>query len=226
MISTACPPRTSPLKLSPARTSPIKSNVPGRSMARTAYPSRTERASGGKVAIRGDSPGQHAARRRFQCDAVSGHRRARSTDSIEHRAARLLKCERGHMLILAFRHAAKVCDLMHWLIRMPVISAEDLTSWSAALLEVVHFPRPTARLVGESLVAANLRGVDSHGVQLLPTTWSRWSGAICIPPRKGAWSLCPAPACSMTAPTVRASARLRCAARTPWASRTSTALRS
>lgn len=51
---------------------------------------------------------------------------------------------------------------------MPVISAEDLTSWSAALLEAVNFPRSTARLVAESLVAANLRGVDSHGVQLLP----------------------------------------------------------
>jgi LDH2 family malate/lactate/ureidoglycolate dehydrogenase len=49
-----------------------------------------------------------------------------------------------------------------------VISAEDLTSWSAGLLEAARFPRPTARLVAESLVAANLRGVDSHGVQLLP----------------------------------------------------------
>ena len=51
---------------------------------------------------------------------------------------------------------------------MPVIAVEDLTSWSAALLETVQFPRPTARLVADSLVAANLRAVDSHGVQLLP----------------------------------------------------------
>jgi LDH2 family malate/lactate/ureidoglycolate dehydrogenase len=48
------------------------------------------------------------------------------------------------------------------------VSAEDLTSWSAALLEAAGYPRPAARLVAESLVAANLRGVDSHGVQLLP----------------------------------------------------------
>lgn len=51
---------------------------------------------------------------------------------------------------------------------LPVISAEDLTSWAAGLLEAATFPRPTAHLVAESLVAANLRGVDSHGVQLLP----------------------------------------------------------
>ena len=36
------------------------------------------------------------------------------------------------------------------------------------MLEAANFPRPTARLVADSLVAANLRGVDSHGVQLLP----------------------------------------------------------
>jgi LDH2 family malate/lactate/ureidoglycolate dehydrogenase len=51
---------------------------------------------------------------------------------------------------------------------LPVISAEELTSWTAGLLEAATFPRPTALMVAESLVAANLRGVDSHGVQLLP----------------------------------------------------------
>src|SRR5580698_8191367 len=51
---------------------------------------------------------------------------------------------------------------------LPVISAEGLTSWTAGLLEAATFPRPTALLTAESLVAANLRGVDSHGVQLLP----------------------------------------------------------
>ncbi|MGO4885638.1 MAG: Ldh family oxidoreductase [Bryobacteraceae bacterium] len=51
---------------------------------------------------------------------------------------------------------------------MPVISAEDLTAWAAGLLEAAAFPKPTAQVVAESLVAANLRGVDSHGVQLLP----------------------------------------------------------
>src|SRR5580700_9347853 len=51
---------------------------------------------------------------------------------------------------------------------LPIVSAEDLTAWAATLLEAATFPRPTARLVAASLVAANLRGVDSHGVQLLP----------------------------------------------------------
>jgi LDH2 family malate/lactate/ureidoglycolate dehydrogenase len=51
---------------------------------------------------------------------------------------------------------------------LPIVSAEDLTSWAAGLLEAAAFPRPTAHLVAESLVAANLRAVDSHGVQLLP----------------------------------------------------------
>jgi LDH2 family malate/lactate/ureidoglycolate dehydrogenase len=51
---------------------------------------------------------------------------------------------------------------------LPIVSAEDLASWAAGLLEAAAFPAPTARLVAESLVAANLRGVDSHGVQLLP----------------------------------------------------------
>ncbi len=67
------------------------------------------------------------------------------------------------MFILAFASRA-LC----WLVRMPVISAEDLASWSAALLEAATYPRPRALLVADSLVAANLRGVDSHGVQLLP----------------------------------------------------------
>ena len=51
---------------------------------------------------------------------------------------------------------------------MPVISADALTTWAAGLLEAARFPPPKARLTAESLVAANLRGVDSHGVQLLP----------------------------------------------------------
>jgi len=51
---------------------------------------------------------------------------------------------------------------------LPIVSAEDLASWAGALLEAASFPPQTARLVAESLVAANLRGVDSHGVQLLP----------------------------------------------------------
>ena len=51
---------------------------------------------------------------------------------------------------------------------MPVISAEELTAWAVRLLAAARFPAPKSRLIAESLVDANLRGVDSHGVQLLP----------------------------------------------------------
>ena len=51
---------------------------------------------------------------------------------------------------------------------MPVIAAEDLISWAARLLEAAGIRAPKARLIADGLVAANLRGVDSHGVQLLP----------------------------------------------------------
>jgi len=48
-----------------------------------------------------------------------------------------------------------------------VIRPEPLIAFSREILEATGVPRPTAALVAESLVAANLRGVDSHGVQLL-----------------------------------------------------------
>ena len=51
---------------------------------------------------------------------------------------------------------------------MPVIAAEDLISWATQLLEAARIQAPKARLIADGLVAANLRGVDSHGVQLLP----------------------------------------------------------
>jgi LDH2 family malate/lactate/ureidoglycolate dehydrogenase len=49
-----------------------------------------------------------------------------------------------------------------------LIPATELTPFAARLLEAVRVPAAKARLVAESLVASNLRGVDSHGVQLLP----------------------------------------------------------
>jgi LDH2 family malate/lactate/ureidoglycolate dehydrogenase len=49
-----------------------------------------------------------------------------------------------------------------------LISAPELTTLAAQLLDAVGVPPAKSRLVAESLVAANLRGVDSHGVQLLP----------------------------------------------------------
>jgi LDH2 family malate/lactate/ureidoglycolate dehydrogenase len=49
-----------------------------------------------------------------------------------------------------------------------LISAPELTILAAQLLDAISVPPAKSQLVAESLVAANLRGVDSHGVQLLP----------------------------------------------------------
>ena len=49
-----------------------------------------------------------------------------------------------------------------------IVSATELVSFATRLLEALSVPAGKSRLVAESLVAANLRGVDSHGVQLLP----------------------------------------------------------
>jgi LDH2 family malate/lactate/ureidoglycolate dehydrogenase len=47
------------------------------------------------------------------------------------------------------------------------IQQAPLTDFAEAILRASGVPPLTARLVAETLVAANLRGVDSHGVQLL-----------------------------------------------------------
>jgi len=49
-----------------------------------------------------------------------------------------------------------------------LIPATELMPFAARLLEAVRVSAAKARLVAESLVASNLRGVDSHGLQLLP----------------------------------------------------------
>jgi LDH2 family malate/lactate/ureidoglycolate dehydrogenase len=49
-----------------------------------------------------------------------------------------------------------------------LIPAEILSSLAESILTAVGVPAHKARLVATSLVAANLRGVDSHGIQLLP----------------------------------------------------------
>jgi LDH2 family malate/lactate/ureidoglycolate dehydrogenase len=51
---------------------------------------------------------------------------------------------------------------------MPTFAAEPLTRLAYLLLTAVKVPHPKADLIAQSLVAANLRGVDSHGLQLLP----------------------------------------------------------
>ncbi len=51
---------------------------------------------------------------------------------------------------------------------MPTLSAESLIRFAYELLTAARVPHNQADLVARSLVAANLRAVDSHGLQLLP----------------------------------------------------------
>ncbi|MGH9659413.1 MAG: Ldh family oxidoreductase [Bryobacteraceae bacterium] len=51
---------------------------------------------------------------------------------------------------------------------MPRMGAPELTASCTEILRAAGVDDDTAALVARSLVAANLRGVDSHGVQLLP----------------------------------------------------------
>src|SRR5260370_1921183 len=48
------------------------------------------------------------------------------------------------------------------------LSSDSLTAFAYQLLIAAKVSHEKARLVAKSLVAANLRGVDSHGLQLLP----------------------------------------------------------
>jgi len=48
-----------------------------------------------------------------------------------------------------------------------VVHDKPLRDFGSAVLQAAGVPPSTADLVAESLVAANLRGVDSHGIQLL-----------------------------------------------------------
>jgi LDH2 family malate/lactate/ureidoglycolate dehydrogenase len=50
-----------------------------------------------------------------------------------------------------------------------VLSAEALRLFCRQLLQALGAAEPHARIVADSLVAANLRGVDSHGIQMLVT---------------------------------------------------------
>ncbi|MCZ7657187.1 MAG: Ldh family oxidoreductase [Xanthobacteraceae bacterium] len=49
-----------------------------------------------------------------------------------------------------------------------LIAPDKLTRFAAACFERLGLAPPDARLVAETLVASNLRGVDSHGVVRLP----------------------------------------------------------
>jgi uncharacterized oxidoreductase len=51
---------------------------------------------------------------------------------------------------------------------MPVVRAEVLEEFARSLLSAAGIPSEHARIVAESLVGANLRGHDSHGVMRIP----------------------------------------------------------
>ena len=51
---------------------------------------------------------------------------------------------------------------------MPLISADALTRFSEDILTAAGVPPQKSEVAARCLVASNLRGVDSHGIQLLP----------------------------------------------------------
>src|SRR3954462_6892918 len=51
---------------------------------------------------------------------------------------------------------------------MPTLSVDALTQFCEAILQGAGVPRHKAEITTACLVASNLRGVDSHGIQLLP----------------------------------------------------------
>lgn len=51
---------------------------------------------------------------------------------------------------------------------MPVINADSLADFAASLFETVGVRPREARIVSRSLIGANLRGYDSHGVMRIP----------------------------------------------------------
>jgi LDH2 family malate/lactate/ureidoglycolate dehydrogenase len=50
---------------------------------------------------------------------------------------------------------------------VPTVTADRLRSWTKRVLEAAGVAESHAQLVADSLVAASLRGVDSHGIHLL-----------------------------------------------------------
>src|SRR5579885_226767 len=87
---------------------------------------------------------------------------------------------------------------------MPLIFGPELIRFCEQILIAASVPADTASLVATSLVAANLRAVDSHGVQLLPYYVEHLEGGDMVA-RAGAGFRRAAPASSMTARTGSAS---------------------
>src|SRR5882757_3850575 len=51
---------------------------------------------------------------------------------------------------------------------MPTLVVDTLTQFCEAILKGAGVPAHKAKIAAACLVASNLRGVDSHGIQLLP----------------------------------------------------------
>src|SRR5690349_23925962 len=51
---------------------------------------------------------------------------------------------------------------------MPIVHVEPLTRFCEAILQGAGVPAHKAQVTSACLVASNLRGTDSHGIQLLP----------------------------------------------------------
>jgi LDH2 family malate/lactate/ureidoglycolate dehydrogenase len=55
-----------------------------------------------------------------------------------------------------------------------LFSNEQLSSFAAALFAKVGLNEADARIMADSYVDNNLRGIDTHGVRLIPTAWNVW----------------------------------------------------
>src|SRR5436190_19322326 len=66
-----------------------------------------------------------------------------------------------------------------------LVPARELTHFARQILEAVKVPPAKADLVATSLVAANLRGVDSHGAQLLAFYVEQIESGDVIPTAEG-----------------------------------------
>ena len=51
---------------------------------------------------------------------------------------------------------------------MPLLSAKEITRFAEQILVAAGVPAHKAEVTARCLIASNLRGVDSHGMQLLP----------------------------------------------------------
>jgi LDH2 family malate/lactate/ureidoglycolate dehydrogenase len=69
---------------------------------------------------------------------------------------------------------------------MPVVTSARLREWSQRVLQAAGVREQDAQLVADSLVAASLRGVDSHGFHLLPHYLDQIAASDVDPSQSGA----------------------------------------